>query len=315
MRRTLVTAVALAVALCGCETTKGGAAGDTVALDAGGGDGGSSGGGADTGGGGSGGGGDASGAPDFDWPASQLALELADWGLSFTGALYDTPPKAFHTEAERNGLCRLLTYEPEVCEPSCQLPAVCAQGTCIAQSQAVSGGPVVLSGFAGGPITVEPETYGPYFWQTEDLHASDAAGPIGVKASGNIPFELQAEKVTAPTPDGDWSALLAARQPAADVTLTWSDPDPAARVHLRMTTGIGTHGGISPVEIECDGPDAGSLTLPGAWLDSLYAEGWSCGECGGNDLWRYRAAVSAGAKPVQFRVQAKASFWYRPGSQ
>lgn len=307
MRRAILSAPAVlgaALALGGCESAKGGAAGDAAVADAGGSP--------DIGGADVTVPGDVSADPDFDWPASQVALELAEWGLSFTGALYEEAPTAFHAEAGRDGICRLLTYEPEQCDPSCLYPAVCRQGACVTQPASVGAGPIVLSGFSGGPITVEPTDYGTYFWQTEELKAADAAATIGVKATGSIPFDLSAGKVTAPTPDGDWVALLTAREDGADVTLSWTDPDPGARVYLRMTTGVGTHGGISPVEIECEGPDTGSLRLPGAWLDALYAKGWSCGECGGNDLWRTRAATSDGAIPVQFRVQARTQFWYHP---
>jgi hypothetical protein len=95
--------------------------------------------------------------------------------------------------------------------------------------------------------------------------------------------------------------------------LTWSDPVDTARIYLRMTTGIGTHGGISPVELECEGPDVGMLELPGAYLDSLYADGWACGECGGNDLVRYHAdEVDAGGTTVQLRTEATVGFWFIP---
>jgi hypothetical protein len=95
------------------------------------------------------------------------------------------------------------------------------------------------------------------------------------------------------------------------VTLTWSDSDPDSRIYLRMTTGVGTHGGISPVEVECESADTGRLVLPGAYLDQLYDDGaWSCGECGDNNVWRYRAATTA--SDVQFRAEARTTFFFRP---
>jgi hypothetical protein len=114
-------------------------------------------------------------------------------------------------------------------------------------------------------------------------------------------------------PVGDWSGLLAARAPGQPVTLTWSDPVDSARIYLRMTTGIGTHGGISPVEIECEGPDVGMLELPGAYLDALYESGWSCGECGDNTLVRYHVdETDAGGTTVQLRTEATVGFWFIP---
>jgi hypothetical protein len=128
------------------------------------------------------------------------------------------------------------------------------------------------------------------------------------------PFDLTTCVVAPPAPIGDWSAAMSGREAGEDVTLTWSDPYDTARVYLRMTTGIGTHGGISPVEIECEGPDTGSLTLPGAFLDLLYdGSYWSCGECGDNRLLRYHATEAlVGSTTVQLRTQSPTIFYYRP---
>lgn len=250
--------------------------------------------------------------PDFSPPASRLSLELADWGLSFTGTIYGAPPASWHTEAGRDGQCRLLTYTPEFCDPICEYPEVCAAGKCVGQPPLADAGTLTLTGF-GDAITIAPSFPGSYFWQTEALKPKDAGPTLTVtSAGGDVPaFTLSVAPVTAPVPSGDWSAQLAARKKSEDVTLAWA-ATPGARISLRMTTGIGTHGGISPTEIECEGPDVGSLRLPGAWLDALYAEGWSCGECGGNDLWRYRAAATEADPRVQLRVQARASFHHHP---
>jgi hypothetical protein len=251
--------------------------------------------------------------PDFSWPDNQLTLELAYWGLYLQGALFSGPRASFHTEQDRQGQCRLLTFTFVPCEPGCEWPEMCAGGQCIAQPPLLSAGTLQLTGFPGGPIAIEPTSDGAYWYQTEAVK-SDGTETVtltapGADASG---FSLQAKAVEAPEPEGDWSALLAARAPGEDVTLTWTDPTADARVYIRMTTGIGTHGGISPVEIECEGPDTGSLLLPGAYLDALYAEGWSCGECGDNTLWRYRADVTATEPHVQLRVQSRASFYHHP---
>ena len=41
----------------------------------------------------------------------------------------------------------------------------------------------------------------------------------------------------------------------------------AASFTPRPKTCVGTRGGISPVEVECEGPDTGELTIPGAYCD------------------------------------------------
>ena len=82
-------------------------------------------------------------------------------------------------------------------------------------------------------------------------------------------------------------------------------------MRLEMTTGTATHGGIAHAEIECEGPDVGSLVLPGAFLDVLYSEGWSCGECGVNELYRYRSATM-GSTGTAFTAEAATAFFFIP---
>ena len=49
--------------------------------------------------------------------------------------------------------------------------------------------------------------------------------------------------------------------------------------------------------------------LPGAFLDMLYAQGWSCGECGFNELIRYRAGRIGAAA---FSAEAATPFFHIP---
>jgi len=257
---------------------------------------------------------DGADGPLFEQTNSRLALTGDQTYLEFTGALYDGPAISFHQEAEREGLCRLLTYEAASCDPPCGGGDVCVDGDCAEYPSTLSAGTMELLGVASDPIVMEADVTGHYYWsggggvQDVDLARIEASG-------GAAPgFELAACMVGPPQADGDWSAALEDRPSGEDVVLAWSNPIDTARVYLRMTTGIGTHGGISPVEIECEGPDTGSLTLPGAFLDQLYAPGyWSCGECGDNRLLRYHAVeTEAGSITVQLRTQAPASFWFRP---
>jgi len=250
--------------------------------------------------------------PMFDEPPGRFTFRDGPGYQSVTGFISDGPRVDFHEESERQGACRLLEYTASSCEPACEPPAVCIGEACITEPPGLSAGVVTLAGVDGEPIDLTEDALHSYYWdRAGDFMATmpslDAAG-AEVDA-----FELAVCPTTAPTPIGDWSGLLAARAPGEAITLTWSDPIDSARIYLRMTTGIGTHGGISPVEIECEGPDVGMLELPGAYLDALYAEGWSCGECGGNDLVRYHVdEADAGGTSVQLRTEATAGFWFIP---
>jgi hypothetical protein len=250
--------------------------------------------------------------PVFEKPPGRFTLYVIPNYRWLTGFITDGPRLEFHEESEREGPCRLLTYTPSNCEPGCTAPEVCIAGACVSEPLGVSAGVVTLTGVGDEPIELAQDPLHTYYWETmgELPLTMPSLSATGAEVGA---FELATCPTTAPTPTDDWSALLEARAPGESVTLTWSDPIDTARVYLRMTTGIGTHGGISPVEIECEGPDVGTLELPGAYLDALYAEGWSCGECGGNDLVRYHVdETDAGGTTVQLRTQAATGFWFIP---
>ena len=251
--------------------------------------------------------------PAFDATISRFEFKLAaPTHASLLGSVYDGQAVVFHQEAERSGACRLLTGEEGFCDPPCESPALCTPGGCALFPTSVSVGELTLTGVPMSPVTITADALGTYYWLYEGHVTTDE---VSLSASGEDAgaFQLTACTATAPIPQHDWSAAIDERAADANVTLTWSNPVPTARIYLRMTTGIGTHGGVSPVEIECEGPDTGSLTLPSAYLDALYAQGWSCGECGGNVLWRYHAnETEVDGRIVQFRASAGVDFWYHP---
>lgn len=249
-------------------------------------------------------------APIFEQPPGRFALLVVDSYKTLRGFISDGPRVEFHQESAQDGACRLLTYTASTCTPTCTAPAVCIAGACVTEPSGVSAGAVTLRGVGEDDIAVAEDGLHNYFW---DGQGGPAPTMPGLTAAGaDVPaFDLEVCPSTSATPDGDWSALLEARAPGEPVLLTWSDPLDDARIYLRMTTGIGTHGGISPVEIECEGPDVGALELPGDFLDALYAEGWACGECGGNDLIRYYADETDDGG-VQLRSESVTNFWFIP---
>jgi len=251
--------------------------------------------------------------PRFDQTTNRFELRNWETWRVFSGHVYDGALPDPFSEAAREGLCRLLTSAPTFCDPACALGTeVCIDSTCHTYPGILPAGALTLTGVTGSPVTVQPDDLGYYVWDTTEAFT---VGQVTLAATGDDVGAFLLESCAPPqlAPVGDWSALMTARAPGEDVTLTWSTPTPGARVVLRMTTGIGTHGGVSPVELECEGPDTGELTLPGAYLDALYAEGWSCGECGDNTLRRYFAAeVDVMGTTVQLRVSSETTFWFHP---
>lgn len=246
------------------------------------------------------------------WNGELVFRGYSDYS-SLAGAFQDGPDVGFHVESARSGQCRLMTYTPAPCDPVCSGDQLCQNGgSCVDLPRRMSGGTLTLTGPIAPAMVAAPDGIDGYF--VESTNTLDPAALLRLEgtAGADVPaFVATTCPVDAPAADGDWAALLAARKPGADVTLRWKNPDAAARVRLRMTTGFATHGGIAHAEIECEGRDTGALTLPGNYLDTLYAEGWACGECGNNDLIRYRSAL-IGATGAAFTSEAVTTFFFIP---
>ncbi len=254
--------------------------------------------------------------PDFTRVASLITVDGIEDVVTVTGKIRNGRELAWHTEEDRSGTCRLLTYQPGFCDPECPEGQFCIDGSCAAEPALVDGGNLILSTLVPEPVTIEPRSTGVYWWQ-EHVKGVTWGDGVQVEATGGDiqSFRLGVQTVTALEPEGDYSEQMQERSEGEDVVLRWSNPDPNARISLYLTTGIGSHGGISPVDVECDAPDQGELTIPGEYLDALYGDSsaWSCGECGVNDLYRYRAIrSSSGDDQVELRARMATRFFYQP---
>jgi hypothetical protein len=244
--------------------------------------------------------------PDFSVPAG--AIRVTTWfptaETELVASFADAPPLRFHREAERIGQCRLMTYEPSSCTPPCTGTDACIDEQCRAHPVRVDRGPIDWE-WPGGQQTVSASEILSY----HAIGAASAPGDVIVRVDGLI---LIAPNGEALAPAGDWSAAVAARAAAGDVTVRWTNPSSGARIRLHMTDCTGSHGGFAAAEIECEGPDTGSLVLPGAFLDRLDAGSWSRGECGSHAFERYRVASPEGDASVRLETIARAGFFYRP---
>lgn len=233
------------------------------------------------------------------------------WGISFSGSALDRPSTEFHEEAERTGQCRLLRYVPTICDPDC-LNEICVNAACELQPLPNSVGTLTIEGI---PDLTQLSPKGANYFYSKETTPLAVDQQVTIRAPGAIgpSFELSSKVPAAVEEANSWDNAMEDRAQGEDATLMWKSPVPGARYYLRMTTGIGTHGGISPAEVECEGPDTGSLTLPGSYLDELYSAGWSCGECGSNEFIRYRVAEteSEGLK-IEVRTAVPYSFYFHP---
>jgi len=209
-----------------------------------------------------------------------------------------------------------------ICDPPCDSGQYCGFAkTCVTDLTLKTAGTLTftgivdttyLTGIVDTTVSVDPNAALGYYLRIKTGIKTNAnitakwGALVTVSASGDVvgPFELALQiPLEAPEPLEDWYALFDNRAPGQDVILRWANPDETSRISLYMTTGLGLHAGISPVDIECEGPDRGTLTLPGSFLDLLYAWGWNCGNCPNNYLLRYRAVrTQVGSHEIEYRV-------------
>jgi hypothetical protein len=242
--------------------------------------------------------------PDFSEPHGLIVVEtwLSYGENQLMGAFADGPGLHHHSEAERSGNCRLLTYSASSCEPACGDDELCIDGACEAWPVRIDRGDLLWS-WPDGEQTLSPDaTLG--YWGTG---STSSDGDVSIAVDG---LELTAPTIAAMEPDGDWESELTNR--SGDATLRWKDPILDARVRLHMTDCTGTHGGIAAAEVECEGPDTGELTIPSAYLDAMEQGDWSHGECGVHDFERYHAAAPEGDTSIRLETQSDGGLYWFP---
>lgn len=243
-------------------------------------------------------------SPDFsDATARLVATTWLEYGENqLSGFFADGPQPSLHTEAERTGSCRLLRYTPSTCDPACTGGDTCIDGACVSWPEREDHGPITWT-WPDGTATVPPDDLLGYF----------ATGTTGTAGDTSITYEdttLEAPTIGPPLADGDWASALTNR--SGDATLRWSSPILHARVRLHMTDCTGSHGGIAKAELECEGPDTGSLVVAGAFLDELEAGDWSLGECGSHRFERYHAAAPTDDDRVRYETVGPGGLFWRP---
>ncbi len=234
---------------------------------------------------------DTYGGPLFDQMREGFVVRLWEDQGSLDGGVLSAHPLRFHQEADRIGDCRLMTYEGASCSDDCGYDGkLCFNGQCVSNfGTLIPADPVVLRDSKGFERTIPMAASGGYFYnsgalslpETEWVSLDAVVDGQSVSLSTCVPKPFSLDSSSLEESIGDW-------EPGDDLVLRWSDVEPGARIYLHMTTGIGSHGGISPVEIECEGQDKGELVIAASFLSALACpECWSCGECGYHSLVRY----------------------------
>ncbi len=243
--------------------------------------------------------------PDFSKAYGRIEVETwFDYGeTQLSGHVADGPMPYHHGEAERIGSCRLMTYAPSSCDPTCDGHALCVDGECQDYPEFQDKGDMLWT-WPDGEQTVSPNDWFAYW-------ATGTASTTGAVTIATDDLDLTAPTIDPPEEDGDWAREISNRSDG-DATLRWSNPIIDARIRLHMTDCTGTHGGIAEAEVECEGPDTGELVIAGAFLDAMDAGDWSHGECGNHDFQRYHAAAPEGDDTVRLETIGDGGLFYRP---
>jgi len=244
--------------------------------------------------------------PDFSDPHGLVQVETwFEYGeTALQGSFADGPRLRYHAEAERIGNCRLMTYTPSSCTPTCTGGDACVDGTCVSWPERQDLGELTWT-WPDGEQTVTPDEFSGYY----ATGSASTEGDVSIEVGD---YALTAPTIGPPAAVGSWVTAITTRG-AGDATLRWQDPIQDARVRLWMSDCTASHGGLAAAEIECEGPDTGELVVPGDFLDVLEDGDWSHGECGSHDFQRYHAAAPADDATVRLETLSDGGLYYFPG--
>jgi hypothetical protein len=187
---------------------------------------------------------------------------------AFSGSVADgVVPVTVLEQVGGEGDCVLLRRNNPFCNPTCSPGQTCDfDGTCIPYPVNQDLGTVSVSGLA---TPVEVPGMGPSFtyFDTDLPHPGMTPGAaIVLNTSGGAydPIELHGIGVAMIEPSA--SELAIASGEALEVT--WAASGSDARVRLELS--VDQHG-MTPVELVCDAPDTGSLTVSAALMTEFLA--------------------------------------------
>lgn len=234
--------------------------------------------------------------------------------------LYDAEQPGFHKEAMRRGDCRLLTYQPALCNTPCN--GVCVEpDVCRPFPARLSAGTITIGGLKVA-VSLTPQFGNDYYLPTplkDDLF--DAGMAISAEAKGAAFPAFRVTSAGVATLDAtavvnDEIRLL----DDADYAFTWAPGgDPQARLRLTLNANNRGHGAPYAAILECDAEDRGSLTISKE-LIAAFPSTYRWEICAGSDCpfssaLRYRRGVTtAGTRTVELIAGSRRSFWvlHRP---
>lgn len=173
-----------------------------------------------------------------------------------------------------SGSCELVQPRTGFCDPACTNGQVCDGATCVEQSEPQDVGTVYVFGL-DEDLTITPKSsVFNYKHGGELAHpAFEEDAPVTLSATpADAPaFTLQARGVAPLAMAEDSEIVLRQHMP---VELQWAAPATPGQAHVLVSLNIALHGG-TPVQIDCDTEDTGSLTIPAELVTELLGYGYS----------------------------------------
>jgi hypothetical protein len=196
------------------------------------------------------------------------------WGTMYDGP---SPPNIIFKEVMSSGNCKLMQAISPTC--ACGLGYKCvSEGSCMAEPKSINVNRVTITGLKVNktltPIVMDPPKSN-YYQMVNNMTldyppctegdtitltaaGSDNAGAFKLKVRGITPLEVLNNEILA--------------EDGKPITLQWKPPTIPDVSTISVRINISYHGGTKG-EIQCECPDNGSLTIPGAMLDQLKSYG------------------------------------------
>jgi hypothetical protein len=175
-------------------------------------------------------------------------------------------PSTIETEVAHSGQCKLMRQNKTFCDPACAINLVCdTNGQCIAEPASQSVGTVSVTGLAQA---VEiPATAPAYSYDKTSLPAlvAEPGASIQLTATGGdmSGFQLYGKGVK-PLVISDSVWNITAGQAT---TIRW-EPDSVSGATIMARFSLDQHG-TTPIEMECEVEDTGSLVISAEQIKTL----------------------------------------------
>jgi hypothetical protein len=189
-----------------------------------------------------------------------------------TGGVRDRiDPREVWQEVQKDGACKVVNLPLLTCTPNCSGAQVCAGANrCVPAPLGQDVGAVSVTGLSSPlmPAALDKGYYAPFPAGRYPPYAAEAEVKLMAAGGAYGPFSLAGRGIT-PLVFKPSGLRVANDQPLA---LTWTAPPQPGSARIEVALDIAHHGGIG-ARVECDLPDTGSYTIPGALITKLISFG------------------------------------------